>query len=58
MRIVVDVNGDGRLDIISQPCCWDTPRLDIWLNRGSPPGATGFGVEFEPVVQSKKTQSP
>lgn len=38
---VADVNGDGRLDIISKPYCWDTPRLDIWLNLGNPPGNAG-----------------
>jgi len=29
--------GDGKLDIISKPYCWDTSRLDIWLNLGNLP---------------------
>ncbi len=31
---VADLNGDGRLDILSKPYNWETPRLDIWLNQG------------------------
>ena len=31
---VADLNGDGKLDILSKPYNWDTPRLDIWLNQG------------------------
>ncbi len=33
---VGDVDGDGRLDIVTKPYTWDTPRLDLWLNAGSP----------------------
>jgi len=29
-----DANGDGRLDIITKPYTWDTPRIDLWLNQG------------------------
>ncbi|HIQ23092.1 MAG TPA: VCBS repeat-containing protein [Planctomycetes bacterium] len=29
-----DVNGDGRLDIVTKPYTWDTPRIDVWLNQG------------------------
>jgi hypothetical protein len=31
---VADVNGDGRLDIVTKPYTWDTPRIDVWLNQG------------------------
>jgi hypothetical protein len=31
---VGDLDGDGRVDIVSKPYNWDTPRLDIWLNMG------------------------
>jgi FG-GAP-like repeat len=31
---VADLNGDGKLDILSKPYNWETPRLDIWLNQG------------------------
>jgi hypothetical protein len=31
---VGDLDGDGRLDIVGKPYNWDTPRLDVWLNRG------------------------
>jgi len=34
---LADVNGDGRLDIVSKPYTWDTPRLDVWLNQGPVP---------------------
>jgi hypothetical protein len=30
---VADVDGDGRLDIITKPYTWDAPRLDVWLNQ-------------------------
>lgn len=30
---VADVNGDGKLDLVTKPYTWDTPRLDIWLNE-------------------------
>ena len=57
---VADVNGDGdgKLDIISKPYCWDTPRLDIWLNLGNLPGAAGSGGKFERLAPGKTTQSP
>lgn len=32
---VADVNGDGRLDIVTKPYTWDTPRIDVWLNEGA-----------------------
>ena len=28
-----DLDGDGRIDILSKPYNWRTPRLDIWLQR-------------------------
>ena len=31
---VADLNGDGKLDILSKPYNWDAPRVDVWLNRG------------------------
>jgi hypothetical protein len=33
---VADVNGDGRLDVVTKPYTWDTPRIDVWLNQGVP----------------------
>ncbi|MCJ7751545.1 MAG: VCBS repeat-containing protein [Armatimonadetes bacterium] len=32
---IADVNGDGRLDIVTKPYTWDTPRVDVWLNEGT-----------------------
>lgn len=32
-----DFDGDGRLDIVNKPYTWDTPRIDVWLNRGGTP---------------------
>lgn len=30
---VADLNGDGKLDILDKPYNWDTPRVDVWLNK-------------------------
>lgn len=30
---VADVDGDGRLDIVTKPYTWETPRVDVWLNQ-------------------------
>ena len=39
-----DLDGDGDLDLLNKPYTWDTPRLDIWLNGGTRPGARGTGT--------------
>ncbi|MCB0109673.1 MAG: VCBS repeat-containing protein, partial [Caldilineaceae bacterium] len=31
---LVDLDGDGDLDILGKPYNWETPRLDLWLNEG------------------------
>ncbi|UCG34750.1 MAG: VCBS repeat-containing protein [Candidatus Omnitrophota bacterium] len=28
-----DLSGDGKLDILSKPYNWETPRIDIWLSE-------------------------
>jgi hypothetical protein len=33
---IADLDGDGDYDILDKPYGWQTPRLDIWLNEGSP----------------------
>jgi hypothetical protein len=35
---VADLDGDGDLDILDKPYTWDTPRIDIWLNKGTAHG--------------------
>ncbi len=30
---LVDLNGDGKLDVLGKPYTWQAPRLDIWLNK-------------------------
>ena len=44
-----DLDADGRMDILSKPYSWNTPRLDVWLQV--PPGnaATG-GATFSPAA--------
>lgn len=32
---IVDLDGDGDLDILTKPYTWDTPRLDMWINEGN-----------------------
>lgn len=36
---LVDLDGDGDLDLLNKPYTWETPRVDIWLNNGTNPGA-------------------
>lgn len=31
---LVDLDGDGDLDVLGKPYSWQTPRLDIWMNEG------------------------
>ncbi|MCY2953786.1 MAG: VCBS repeat-containing protein [Planctomycetota bacterium] len=33
---VADLNGDVRLDILSKPYNWETPRVDVFLNTSGP----------------------
>jgi len=28
---VADLDGDGRMDVLSKPYIWKTPRVDVWL---------------------------
>jgi hypothetical protein len=37
---IADLDGDGDLDIVVKPYSYGTPRLDIWLNRGTGPRMT------------------
>jgi hypothetical protein len=30
---VGDIDGDGTLDILGKPYNWESPRIDIWLNK-------------------------
>ena len=30
---VADLDGDGDFDIVGKPYNWETPRLDIWINK-------------------------
>jgi hypothetical protein len=30
---IIDLDGDGDLDILGKPYTWQTPRLDIWINE-------------------------
>lgn len=35
---VADLDGDGRMDILSKPYTWEAPRVDVWLQA---PAAEG-----------------
>jgi hypothetical protein len=35
---LADLDGDGDLDLLNKPYTWETPRVDLWLNLGVPPG--------------------
>ena len=28
-----DLNGDGKLDVLDKPYTWQTPRIDVWLQK-------------------------
>jgi hypothetical protein len=30
---IIDLDGDGDLDILGKPYTWEAPRLDIWINE-------------------------
>jgi len=32
---IVDIDGDGKYDIVAKPYNWDTPRLDVFMNISS-----------------------
>ncbi|MDH4092515.1 MAG: VCBS repeat-containing protein [Cyclobacteriaceae bacterium] len=32
--LMIDLDGDGDLDILGKPYTWQAPRIDIWLNPG------------------------
>lgn len=32
---IADLDGNGTLDILGKPYNWDTPRVDVWLNKKS-----------------------
>lgn len=34
---LADLDGDGDLDLLNKPYNWDTPRVDVWLNKGTHP---------------------
>ena len=41
---LVDLDGDGDLDLVNKPYSWDTPRIDVWLQNGTRAGAKGVGT--------------
>ena len=47
---VVDLDGDGDLDILNKPYTWEAPRVDVWLNNG-----TGKLKVKVPAVSKKMT---
>jgi hypothetical protein len=39
---LVDLDGDGDLDILGKPYTWKAPRLDLWLNKEKEAGGENF----------------
>ena len=35
---LIDLDGDGDLDLLEKPYTWDAPRIDVWLNGGTGAG--------------------
>ena len=53
---VADLNGDGKMDILSKPYNWQAPRVDVWLQAPAE-GARTVGallVAGEPQGQHQK----
>jgi hypothetical protein len=42
---VADLDGDGDVDLLMKPFIWDTPRLDVWLNRGTRGGVSKLSLD-------------
>ncbi len=40
---VVDLNGDGKPDLLDKPYNWETPRVDVWLQKGPASNASSAG---------------
>jgi hypothetical protein len=32
---LADLDGDGRIDVLSKPYTWNAPRIDVWLQTAS-----------------------
>jgi hypothetical protein len=43
--LMVDLDGDGDLDILGKPYTWEAPRLDIWLNNGTAKKNSSLGPD-------------
>ncbi|MCU0917905.1 MAG: hypothetical protein MUC88_25585 [Planctomycetes bacterium] len=41
---VLDIDGDGDLDLLNKPYTWEAPRVDVWLNDGTRRSARGVGT--------------
>ncbi len=35
---LIDLDGDGDLDLLEKPYTWNAPRIDVWLNGGTGAG--------------------
>ncbi len=32
---ILDLDGDGHMDILNKPYTWNAPRVDVWLNKSA-----------------------
>lgn len=51
---ISDLDGDGHFDILGKPYNWKTPRLDIWLSKGSSAGKLSLNDWERRVVDGSK----
>jgi hypothetical protein len=42
---VADLDGDGDVDLLLKPFCWQAPGVEVWLNKGTQCGLPTFPLD-------------